>query len=466
MGVLEQVRRRDDRRHRRGHRQGRGPRAVPRGDEEDRPRRRRIVPRQRIRPQAARPRPAMRAGSREIEAAPAARPRRRARAPPSSATGTAEEPERKKRYVYRALGEAMLALAEIGLPAIIRPSFTLAGTGGGIAYDHDEFIDIVERGLDASPTNEVLIEESVLGWKEFEMEVVRDKRGQLHHRLLDRERRSDGRAHRRFDHHRAGADAHRQGIPDHARRLDRGAARDRGRDRRLQRAVRRQPGRRPPGRHRDEPARVALLRARVQGDRLPDRQGRGQARGRLHARRDRQRHHRRRDAGLVRADHRLRGHQDPALRVREIPRRRAGADHLDEVGRRGDGDRPHLPGEPAEGAALARDRPHRPRRDRDRRARAGRRQERDPRRARHADARPPAQGRAGDAARLHRRRDPRAPAGSIRGSSREIRGIVDMEAEIKAKGLPATRRHLAPAQGDGLLRRAARQAHRACRPRR
>jgi carbamoyl-phosphate synthase large subunit len=65
--------------------------------------------------------------------------------------------------------------SEIGLPAIIRPSFTLGGTGGGIAYNREEFIEIVERGLDASPTTEVLIEESVLGWKEFEMEVVRDR---------------------------------------------------------------------------------------------------------------------------------------------------------------------------------------------------------------------------------------------------------------------------------------------------
>src|SRR3974390_2116800 len=68
------------------------------------------------------------------------------------------------------------ALPDIGLPAIIRPSFTLAGTGGGVAFNKAEFIDIIERGLDASPTNEVLIEESVLGWKEFEMEVVRDKK--------------------------------------------------------------------------------------------------------------------------------------------------------------------------------------------------------------------------------------------------------------------------------------------------
>ncbi len=87
----------------------------------------------------------------------------------------AGEPERKKRYIARGLIEALEALSEIGLPAIIRPSFTLAGTGGGIAYTREEFLDIIERGLDASPTTEVLIEESVLGWKEFEMEVVRDK---------------------------------------------------------------------------------------------------------------------------------------------------------------------------------------------------------------------------------------------------------------------------------------------------
>jgi carbamoyl-phosphate synthase large subunit len=75
----------------------------------------------------------------------------------------------------KTLGQALEALDDIGLPAIIRPSFTLGGTGGGIAYNKAEFIDIVERGIDASPTSEVLIEESVLGWKEYEMEVVRDK---------------------------------------------------------------------------------------------------------------------------------------------------------------------------------------------------------------------------------------------------------------------------------------------------
>ena len=85
------------------------------------------------------------------------------------------EAERRRRYSEKGLIEALEALPDIGLPAIIRPSFTLGGTGGGIAYNREEFLEIVERGLDASPTSEVLIEESVLGWKEYEMEVVRDK---------------------------------------------------------------------------------------------------------------------------------------------------------------------------------------------------------------------------------------------------------------------------------------------------
>jgi carbamoyl-phosphate synthase large subunit len=78
-------------------------------------------------------------------------------------------------HQVKTLSHALAALDDIGLPAIIRPSFTLGGTGGGIAYNKEEFIEIIERGIDASPTNEVLVEESVLGWKEYEMEVVRDK---------------------------------------------------------------------------------------------------------------------------------------------------------------------------------------------------------------------------------------------------------------------------------------------------
>jgi carbamoyl-phosphate synthase large subunit len=83
--------------------------------------------------------------------------------------------ETPRSHHIKTLPQALAALDDIGLPAIIRPSFTMGGTGGGIAYNKGEFVEIVERGIDASPTNEVLIEESVLGWKEFEMEVVRDK---------------------------------------------------------------------------------------------------------------------------------------------------------------------------------------------------------------------------------------------------------------------------------------------------
>ncbi len=83
--------------------------------------------------------------------------------------------ESPRSAIAHSLDDALTSLATIGLPAIIRPSFTLGGTGGGIAYNREEFEEIVRGGLDASPTTEVLIEELVLGWKEYEMEVVRDR---------------------------------------------------------------------------------------------------------------------------------------------------------------------------------------------------------------------------------------------------------------------------------------------------
>ncbi|MBV8589822.1 MAG: carbamoyl-phosphate synthase large subunit [Acetobacteraceae bacterium] len=83
--------------------------------------------------------------------------------------------ESPRSTIARSLEEARRGLAEVGLPAIIRPSFTLGGTGGGIAYNRQEFDRIVQAGLAASPVTEVLVEESVLGWKEYEMEVVRDR---------------------------------------------------------------------------------------------------------------------------------------------------------------------------------------------------------------------------------------------------------------------------------------------------
>src|SRR5690606_14297874 len=79
-----------------------------------------------------------------------------------------------KAEVARTFEQAVEIQAKVGYPTIIRPSFTLGGSGGGIAYNKEEFEEIIKRGLDLPPVGEVLVEESVLGWKEFEMEVVRD----------------------------------------------------------------------------------------------------------------------------------------------------------------------------------------------------------------------------------------------------------------------------------------------------
>ncbi len=295
-----EARRRTDRRQCRGDRQGRRPPAVPRRHDQDRPR----IAQERGRAQSR--------GSGQ-----GARPRGPARDhPPVVHAG-------RHRRRHRLQSRRVLRHR--------------AGRPRSLAHDRS-----AGRGVRAR------------------LERVRDggrarPQGQLHHHLLDRERRSDGRAHRRLGDGGAGADAHRQGIPDHARRLDRVPARDRRRYRRIERAVRRRSGDRPHGRHRDEPARVALFGAGLEGDRLPDRQGRGAPGRRLHARRIAERHHRG-DAGLVRTDHRLRRHQDAALRLREVPRSGGAAHHLDEERGRGDGDRAHLPGVAAEGAAFDGDR--------------------------------------------------------------------------------------------------------------
>ena len=234
----------------------------------------------------------------------------------------------------------------------------MGGTGGGIAYNKAEFIEIIERGIDASPTNEVLVEESVLGWKEYEMEVVRDKADNCiiicSIENIDPMGVHTGDSH----HHRARADADRQGIPDHARRLAGGAARDRRGDRRLERAVRHRPRNGPHDRHRDEPARVALLGAGLEGDRL--------------SRSPRSRRKLAVGYTLDEIANDITGGATPAsfeptidYVVTKIPRfafeKFPGAENtlttVDEVGRRGHGDRPHLPGIAAEGAALAGDGP-------------------------------------------------------------------------------------------------------------
>ncbi len=177
-------------------------------------------------------------------------------------------------------------------------------------------------------------------------------RRQLRRHLLDRERRSDGRAHRRQHHRRAGAHADRQGIPADARSRPPNHPARRRRDWRIEHPVRHQSGERPDHRHRDEPARVAFVGARLEGHGVSDREDRGEARARLSPRRDSERHHAP-DARLVRTDDRLRGRQGSALGVREVPARRSHADDADEVGGRGDGDRPDVQGSVHEGVRVA-----------------------------------------------------------------------------------------------------------------
>ena len=236
---------------------------------------------------------------------------------------------------------------------VVRPSFTLGGSGSAIAYNRDEFDDArPPRARSCRPCSEVLIEESIIGWKEYEMEVMRDVDDNVV--IICSIENFDPMGVHTGDSITV-APAQTLTDKEYQRMRDaiaRRHPRDRRRDRRLEHSVRHQSARRADDRHRDEPARQPLERAGVEGDRLSDRQDRRQAGRRLPAARAAERHHARND-GLLRADDRLRRHQDPAVRLREIPRSRRHADHADEERRRDDGHRPHVQGVVSEGAARA-----------------------------------------------------------------------------------------------------------------
>ncbi len=139
----------------------------------------------------------------------------------------------------------------VGYPNILRPSFTLGGTGGGIAYNQEDLEEILERGLALSPVHEVLMEESALGWKEYELEVMRDLADNCI--IVCSIENFDPMGVHTGDSITVkavpSANPHRPRIPDDARRRPEMPARNRRRYRRLQRAVRHQPGRRAHGRH-------------------------------------------------------------------------------------------------------------------------------------------------------------------------------------------------------------------------
>jgi carbamoyl-phosphate synthase large subunit len=247
------------------------------------------------------------------------------------------------------LAQAMEALEEIGLPAIIRPAFTLGGTGGGVAYNREEYEHYCRTGMEASPVAQILVDESLLGWKEFEMEVVRDKADNAI--IVCSIENVDPMGVHTGDSITV---APALTLTDKEYQMMRGGSI----------AVLREIGVETGGSNvqwavNPEDGRMVVIemnprvsrskRAGLQGHGFPHRQDRGEARRGLHAGRARQRHHQG-DAGQFRADHRLCGHEDPALRIREVPGLRAHAHHRDEIGGGGHGHRPDLPRVDAEGA--------------------------------------------------------------------------------------------------------------------
>ena len=276
---------------------------------------------------------------------------------------TKQEPERRERYQDQALIEALQALDYVGLPAIIRPSFTLGGTGGGIAYNKAEFLEIVERGLDASPTNEVLIEESVLGWKEFEMEVVRDKADNCII-ICSIENFDPMGVHTGDSITIAPAltltDKEYQIMRDASIAVLREIGVETGGSN-VQFAVNPADGRLVVIEMNPRVSRSSALASKATGFPI------AKVAAKLAV-----------GYTLDEIANDITGGATPAsfeptidYVVTKIPRfafekfpgAEHDADHLDEVGRRSDGDRPHVPGVAAEGTALARNRPHRSRRD-------------------------------------------------------------------------------------------------------
>ena len=286
--------------------------------------------------------------------------------------------ESPKSVLVTSLDAAREALDQVGLPAILRPSFTLGGTGGGIAYNTEEFEELIRGGLRASPTHEVLVEESVLGWKEYELEVVRDRADNCI--IVCSIENIDPMGVHTGD---SVTVAPALTLTDKEYQIMRNAAiavlREIGVDTggsNVQFAVNPADGRLVIIEMNPRVSRSSALASKATGfpiAKIAAKLAVGYTLDEL------QNEITGVDAGLVRADDRLHRHQDAALHVREISGRRAAALDLDEIGRRGDGDRPQLRRIGAEGAALDGDRARRLRRGRDRRRR-GRRARRTSRR--------------------------------------------------------------------------------------
>ena len=247
------------------------------------------------------------------------------------------------------------AVGELGYPVVVRPSFTMGGTGSGIAYNDEDLARIAGAGLDASPTTEVLIEESIIGWKEYELEVMRDKADNVVI-ICSIENLDPMGVHTGDSITVAPAMTLTDREYQHLRDLAIGIIREVGVDTggcNIQYAVNPHDGRVIVIEMNPRVSRSSALASKATGfpiakiaakvaigytlDEIPNditpRMGSTPA--------------------SLRADARLRGREGAAVRVREVPRRRPHADHAHEVGRRGDGDRPQLHRGAAEGAAVA-----------------------------------------------------------------------------------------------------------------
>ncbi len=241
------------------------------------------------------------------------------------------------------MDECERAAAELGYPLVVRPSFTLGGSGSGIAYQEDDLRRIAGAGLDASPVAEVLLEESILGWKEFELELMRDRHDNVVV-VCSIENIDPMGVHTGDSVTVAPAmtltDREYQHMRDTAIAVIRAVGVDTG-GCNIQFAVHPETGRMVVIEMNPRVSRSSALASKARA-----------ARHRIHPGRDPQRHHGG-DSRQLRARTRLRGRQGAEVRVREVPRGRPGADHAHEVGRRGHGDRPELSRGAAEGAAVA-----------------------------------------------------------------------------------------------------------------
>ena len=270
---------------------------------------------------------------------------------PRATIVTAPKNAKGKKDLAAGVRLAVEALDDVGLPAIIRPAFTMGGTGGGVAYNRDDYEAICRSGMDASPVGQILIDESLLGWKEFEMEVVRDTADNAII-VCSIENVDPMGVHTGDSITVAPAltltDKEYQIMRNHSIAVLREIGVETGGSN-VQWAVNPVDGRMVVIEMNPRVSRSSALASKATG--FPIAKDRGETCRGLYARRVGQRHHQG-DAREFRADHRLCRHEDPEIRFREIPRRRAKPDHGDEIGGRSHGDRADDPRIHAKGSGL------------------------------------------------------------------------------------------------------------------